>query len=58
MMNLVSLSGWNKIEEALMKAEIPYKVSFDSHDIGNGEVVYDRIINIDSFKMQIKYIND
>lgn len=57
MMNLVSPNAWKQIEEALMKAEVPYKVSFDSHDIGNGEVVYDRIINIDSFKMQTKYIN-
>ena len=57
-MNLVSLSEWEKIEKALMKAEVPYRVSFDSHDIGIGEVVYDIIIEIESFKMQTKYIND
>lgn len=53
MMHLVSPSEWDRVEHALMKAEIPYKVSFDSHDIGNGDVAYDRIISIDMFKMQI-----
>ncbi len=53
MMHLVSSSEWNRIEHALMKAEIPYTVSFDSHDMGNGDVAYDRIISVDMFKMQI-----
>lgn len=53
MMHLVSPSEWDKIKYALMKAEIPYKVSFDSHDMGNGDVAYDRIVSIDTFKMQI-----
>ena len=50
MMHLVSPSEWDKIEHALMRAEVPYKVSFDSHDMGNGNVAYDRIISIDTFQ--------
>lgn len=52
MMKLVSPSEWEQIERALMKAEIPYKVTFDSHIINDEDVVYDTIINIDVFKMQ------
>lgn len=49
-MKIVSLKGWGAIEEALMKAEIPYKVTFDSHE-GANKNIYDKIINIDSFKI-------
>lgn len=53
MMHIVSSDEWEKIEHALMKAEIPYKVSFDGHIVDENSVVYDRIINIDAFKIQI-----
>lgn len=39
---------WDQIENALMKAEIPYKVSFDSHAVMDG-AVYDKMIDIDPF---------
>ena len=51
-MKIVSLKGWGAIEEALMKAEIPYKVTFDSHGVP-GKNIYDKIIDIDSFKITI-----
>lgn len=51
-MKIISLKEWNTIEEALMKAEIPYKVTFDSHEVP-GKNIYDKIINIDSFKITI-----
>lgn len=51
MMKLVNQSEWERIEQALMMAEIPYKISFDTHIINDG-VVYDRIIDIDIFKIQ------
>lgn len=58
MMKIVSLSEWERIEDALMKAEIPYKITFDSHTSNDGEVIYDRIIDIDIFKMQtLHFIN-
>lgn len=51
-MKIVSLKAWNVIEEALMKAEIPYKVTFDSHGVP-GKNIYDKIIDIDPFKITI-----
>ena len=52
MIPIISQNEWEKIEEALMKAEIPYKVSYDSHIAENGDIVYDRIFSIDTFKIQ------
>lgn len=44
----ITLKEWEQIEYALMKAEIPYRVSFDSHEVMNG-AVYDKIIDIGPF---------
>lgn len=44
----ITLKEWELIEDALMKAELPYKVSFDSHGVMDG-VVYDKLIDIDPF---------
>ena len=52
MIPIVSQNEWGKIEEALMRAEIPYKVTFDSHGVP-GKNIYDKIIDIDSFKITI-----
>ena len=57
-MRIVSFNEWDKIERALMRAEIPYKVSFDSHIINDEEVVYDRIIDIDIFKIQTLHMKN
>lgn len=51
MIPIVSQNEWEKIEKALMRAEIPYKVSYDSHIAENGDIVYDRIFSIDTFKI-------
>ena len=51
-MKIVSSKAWDAIEEVLMKAEIPYKVTFDSHGVP-GKNIYDKIITIDSFKIII-----
>ena len=56
MIKLISPSEWERIEQALMMAEIPYKISFDSHTINDGDIVYDRIIDIDIFKMQTLHL--
>ena len=44
----ITVKEWEQIENALMKAEIPYKVSFDSHTTTNC-VVYDKMIDIEPF---------
>lgn len=44
----ISLEEWKRIEYALMKAEISYKVSFDSHASMDG-VFYDKMIDIEPF---------
>ena len=54
MTRIVSPSEWDRIEEALMRAEIPYRISFDSHIVNDEEIVYDRIIDIDIFKFQTR----
>ena len=47
MKNYVTKQEWLALEEMLMKMEIPYSVSFDSHVVKPGEsVVYDRYIQI------------
>lgn len=44
----ITLEEWERIEYALMKAEISYKVSFDSHEVMDG-AVYDKMIDIEPF---------
>jgi hypothetical protein len=44
----ISLEQWERIEYALMKAEISYKVSFDSHAVMDG-AVYDKMIDVEPF---------
>lgn len=44
----ITLEEWERIEYALMKAEISYKVSFDSHGTMDG-AVYDKMIDIEPF---------
>lgn len=44
----ITLKEWEQIEYALMKAEISYKVSFDSHAVMDG-AIYDKMIDIDPF---------
>ena len=44
----ITLEEWERIEYALMKAEISYKVSFDSHSVMDG-AIYDKMIDIEPF---------
>lgn len=44
----ITLKEWELIEDALMKAEVSYKVSFDSHGVMD-DVVYDKMIDIEPF---------
>lgn len=46
----ITLEEWERIEDALMKAEAPYKASFDSHVAMDG-VLYEKIIEIEPFSV-------
>lgn len=47
MKNYITKQEWLALEEMLMKMEVPYSVSFDSHVVKPGEsVTYDRYIQI------------
>ena len=57
MRNPISKSDWERIREALMLAQIPFKVSFDNHmnDVVDKEnTYYDIQIEIESFYFQEK----
>ena len=62
MRNPISKSDWEKVKEALMLAQIPYRVSFDSHlneITDNVNIYYDIQIQIEPFYYQEKRgIND
>lgn len=57
MRNPISKSDWERIREALMLAQIPFKVSFDNHmnDVVDKEnTYYDIQIEVESFYFQEK----
>ena len=57
MRNPISKADWKKIEEALMLAQIPYRVSFDSHlndVVDNENIYYDIQIQVEPFYFQEK----
>ena len=62
MRNPICKADWKKVEEARMLAQIPYRVSFDSHwndVVDNENVYYDIQINVEPFYYQEKRkIND
>ena len=62
MRNPSNKADWSKVEEALMLAQIPYRVSFDSHlneITDNANIYYDVQIQIEPFYYQEKRkIND
>lgn len=62
MRNPICKADWEKVKEALMLAQIPYRVSFDSHFnevTDNAKVYYDIQIQIEPFYYQEKRnIND
>ena len=55
MLKKITVPEWEAIEEALMKAEIPYKVSFDSH-LNSSGVLYDKLIEITPFAV-IRFVD-
>ena len=55
MKNLVSEKEWQNIEDALMKAQVPYRVSFDNHFTeGSTTIYYDKYIEVEPFVISIK----
>ena len=57
MKHYISEKEWLALEKLLMRAEIPYHVSFDSHVTDSPDVViYDKYIQIDPFTIQKKEV--
>ena len=53
MKNYITEKDWEALESLLMKAEIPYYVSFDSHVHDDMEhVTYDKCIRIEPIIIQ------
>lgn len=53
MKHYITENEWHALEELLMKAEIPYSVSFDSHVNDTMEhVTYDKYIRIEPIIIQ------
>ena len=53
MKHYITENDWTALEELLMKAEIPYSVSFDSHVNDTLEhVTYDKYIRIEPIVIQ------
>ena len=53
MKHYITGNDWTALEELLMKAEIPYSVSFDSHVNDTLEhVTYDKYIRIEPIVIQ------
>jgi hypothetical protein len=53
MRNPISKADWEKVKEALMLAQIPFRVTFDSHWDGKSENLdYDIQIQIEPFYFQ------
>lgn len=62
MRNPICKADWKKVKEALMLAQIPFRVSFDSHlndAVDKENIYYDVQIQIEPFYYQEKRnIND
>lgn len=59
MKHYISEKEWLALEALLMRAEIPYRVSFDSHVTDSPDVViYDKYIQIDPITIQKKVKNE
>lgn len=57
MRNPISKADWEKVKEALMLAQIPFHVSFDSHlndTIDSENIYYDIQIQVEPFYFQEK----
>ena len=58
MRNPICKADWEKVREALMQAQIPFRVTFDSHlnDItdDNANIYYDIQIQVEPFYFQEK----
>ena len=59
MRNPISKADWEKVKEALMEAQIPFRVSFDSHlnevkVTDNANIYYDIQVQIEPFYFQEK----
>lgn len=57
MRNPICKADWEKVKEVLMQAQIPFRVSFDSHMndvVDKDNVYYDVQIQIEPFYFQEK----
>lgn len=55
MKNLICEKDWEMVKETLMRAQIPFHTSFDSHWDGESEnVYYDERIVVEPFTIQRK----
>jgi hypothetical protein len=53
MKNYITEKEWAALEEALMRAQIPYAVSWDGHDNSTQDAVYyDKYIQIEPVVIQ------
>lgn len=53
MKNYVTEKEWLALEEILMRAQIPYNVSWDAHaPTGDSDVTYDKYIHIEPIVIQ------
>jgi hypothetical protein len=53
MKHYITEKEWTALEELLMKAQIPYAVSWDAHaHTGDDEVTYDKYIRIEPIVIQ------
>ena len=53
MKNYITEKEWQALEELLMKAQIPYAVSWDAHaHTSDDEVTYDKYIRIEPIVIQ------
>jgi hypothetical protein len=53
MKHYITENDWTTLEELLMKAEIPYNVSWDSHGYeGDDDVTYNKYIRIEPIVIQ------
>lgn len=54
MKNYISAADWAKLEEALMEAQIPFHISFDSHiNPDMTSITYDKYIRVEPFVLQV-----
>ena len=52
MKNYITAEDWKAIEAVLMRAQVPFHVSFDAHGAMDA-ITYDKYIRVEPFVIQI-----